>query len=123
MIEIWYVALPRALLPSCSNEDHRVQDGLWPGVLGSNHRNILKNLLLQNHLAQMLEIGYVALPRALLPSCSNEDHRVQDGLWPGVLGSNHRNILKNLLLQNHLAQMLEIGYVALPSGLLPSLFK
>ena len=41
----------------------------------------------------------------------------------GVLGSNHRNIFKNLLLQNHLAQMFEILYVALPSGLLPSLFK
>ena len=75
----------------CSNEGPRVQDGLWPGVLGSNHRNILKNLLLQNHLAQMFEIGYVALPSAPLPSCSNEGPRVQDSLWPGVLGSNHRN--------------------------------
>ena len=37
-----------------------------------------------------------------------------------VLGSNHRN--KNLP-QNHLPQMLEIRYVALPSGPLPSLFK
>ena len=35
----------------------------------------------------------------------------------------HRKILKNLLLQNHLAQMLEIWYVALPSGPIPSLFK
>ena len=44
----------------------------------------------------------------------------------GVLGSNHRmhrNIFKNLLLQNHLAQMFEIWYVALPSEPLPSLFK
>ena len=32
-------------------------------------------------------------------------------------------ILKNLLLQNHLAQMFEIWYVALPSGPLPVLFK
>ena len=43
-----------------------------------------------------------------------------------VLGSNHRNnrkIFKNLLLQNHLAQMFEIRYVALLGGLLPSLFK
>ena len=43
-----------------------------------------------------------------------------------VLGSNHRNrwkILKNLLLQNHLPKMLDIRYIALPSGALPSLFK
>ena len=46
----------------------------------------------------------------------------------GVLDSNHRNIykkkiLKNLLLQSHLAQMPEIQYVALPSSPLPSLFR
>ena len=47
----------------------------------------------------------------------------------GVLGTNHRyikkkKILKNrLLLQNHLAQMPEIQYVALPSSPLPSLFR
>ena len=43
-----------------------------------------------------------------------------------VLGLNHRNrwkIFKNLLLQNHLPQMFEIWFVALPGGLLPSLFK
>ena len=40
-------------------------------------------------------------------------------LRQGVLGSIieiHRKILKNLLLQNHLAQMLDIWYVALSSG-------
>ena len=59
--------------------------------------------------------------------CSNERPRVQDGFWPGVVGSSHtkihRKILKNLFLQNHLAQMLEIRYVALSGGLLPILFK
>ena len=44
-----------------------------------------------------------------------------------VLGLNHRNmwkILKNLPLQNHLPQMFEIRFVALPvCGLLPSLLK
>ena len=35
----------------------------------------------------------------------------------------HRNILKNLLLQNHLAQMFEIWYDALPSAPLLSLFQ
>ena len=43
-----------------------------------------------------------------------------------VLCLNHRNrwkIFKNLLLQNHLPQMFEIRFVALPGGLLPSLFK
>ena len=42
-----------------------------------------------------------------------------------VLGSNHRNrwkIFKNLL-QYHLPEMLEIRYVALPSGPSPSLCK
>ena len=37
-----------------------------------------------------------------------------------VLGSNHTNrwkIFKNLLFKNHLPQMLEIRYVALPSSL------
>ena len=32
-------------------------------------------------------------------------------------------IFRNLLLQNHLAQMLEIWYVTLLSGTLPNLFK
>ena len=45
----------------------------------------------------------------------------------GVPGSNHRNteknIKKNLLLQNQLAQMLEIQYVILSGGPLPSLFS
>ena len=38
-----------------------------------------------------------------------------------VLGLNHRNrykIFKSLLLQNHLPQMFEIWFVALPGGLL-----
>ena len=37
-----------------------------------------------------------------------------------VLGLNHRNrckIFKSLLLQNHLPQMFEIWFVALPGGL------
>ena len=44
----------------------------------------------------------------------------------GVLGSNHSNtqkVFNYFLLQNHLAQMLEIWYGALPGGPLPSLFK
>ena len=47
-------------------------------------------------------------------------------LGQGVLGLNHRNtrkIFEYLLLQNHWAQMLEVGSVAWPSGPLPSLFK
>ena len=56
------------------------------------HRNILKNLL-QNHLAPMLEIWYVALPSGPLPS-SVEGPTVQDG--QGVLVSNHRNSNKNI---------------------------
>ena len=55
---------------------------LRQGVLGSIievHRKILK-LLLQNHLAQMLEIWYVALPSGPLFFFSNEGPRVQDGV-------------------------------------------
>ena len=48
---------------------------------------------------------------------------VQNGPAQRVLGLNHRKIFKNFLLQNHLPQMLEISYVALPSGPLPILFK
>ena len=33
------------------------------------------------------------------------------------------NIRKSFLMQNHLAQMLEIWYIGLPSGPLPSLLK
>ena len=43
-----------------------------------------------------------------------------------ALSSTHRNkwkILKNHLLQNYLPLMLEIMYVALPSGPILSLFK
>ena len=61
------------------------------------HRNILKNLLLQNHLAKMFEIWYVALPSLhLYQVCSNEGPRVQDGLWPGVPSLSHRNTYKNI---------------------------
>ena len=48
---------------------------------------------------------------------------VQKG--PAAWGLRIKNeiYLKKLLLQNCLAQMLEIWYVALPGGHLPSLFK
>ena len=63
-------------------------------VLGSNHRNtwkLFKNLFLQNHLPQMLETGYVALPISLLPSLFKPKSQNPIGFTPGVLGSNHRN--------------------------------
>ena len=69
---------------------------LCQGVLGSIieiHRKILKNFLLQNHLAQMLEIWYVALPSGPVPIFIQM--KVPGSkLAPcqGVLGSNHRNI-------------------------------
>ena len=58
--------------------------------------------------------------------CSNEGPGVQDGPWQeGHRFEPLKNIEKYLknLLQNHLAWMLEIGYEALPSGPLPSLYK
>ena len=66
------------------------------GVLGSIieiHRKILKNLLLQNHLAQMLDIWYVALPSSLLPSfVQMKVPGSKMAPRQGALGSNHRNI-------------------------------
>ena len=58
--------------------------------------------------------------------CSNGGAGVQNDPAQSALGSNHRNrwkIFKNLLLQNHLPQMLEIRYLAFSSDPLPSLFK
>ena len=97
------------------------------GVLGSTnkkHRNIFKNLLCQNHMAQIFESWYVALPSGPLPSLFN--CRSQGSRWPlARCPRSKENIetIKNLLFQNHLAYMFEIWYVALPSGRLPSLFK
>ena len=59
-------------------------------VLGSNHRKrwkiLKKSLLLQNHLPQMLEIRYVALPSSPYQVYSNQGPRVQNGLTPGAPG-------------------------------------
>ena len=66
---------------------------LRQGVLDSIieiRRKILKNLLLQNHLAQMLEIWYVALPSG--PSVQMKVPVSKMAPCQGVLGSNHRNI-------------------------------
>ena len=57
---------------------------------------------------------------------SNESPRVQDGPSERVLGSNPRNTLKNIKKSSSEPlglEMLEICYVALHSGPLPSLFK
>ena len=99
---------------------------LHQGVLYSNHRNNKKNqnLLLQNHFAQILKFNMKHCLMVFYQICSNGG--VQNGPPQRVLGLNHSNrwkIFKNLLLQNHLPQMFEIRFVALPSGLLPSLFK
>ena len=86
------------------------------------HRNIFKYLLLQNHLAQMLEIIYVALASGPLTSL----FRKWDPKWPCYIGScvpKKRNILKHLLLKNCLAQVLKIFYVALPYDPFPNLFE
>ena len=54
--------------------------------------------------------------------CSNGSPGVKSGPVAGGLDFKNEILLKNLL-RNHLAQILEIWYVALPSGLLTSLFK
>ena len=77
------------------------------GVLGLKHRNTqrkaFKNLLLQNLLAEILEIWYVALSSGALPNMFK--------MGQGILGLLVKYI-KNLLQ----AQLLEIWYIALPCG-------
>ena len=83
-------------------------------------------MALRNCLAQVLEIWFVALLGGPLPSLFKQvpGSKVApgQGSWVRTM-EMHRNILKNLLRQNHLAQMFEIWYVALPSAPIPSLFK
>ena len=55
--------------------------------------------------------------------CSNDGPGVRNGSAAGGSWVQKLNTLKNLLLQNCLAQVLEIWYVALPGAPLPSLFK
>ena len=94
---------------------------LHQGVLGSNHRNNKKNqnLLLQNHFALILKFNMKHCVVVFYQMYSNGV--VQNAPPQRVLGLNYRNrwkIFKSLLLQNHLPQMLEIWFVALPGGLL-----
>ena len=56
--------------------------------------------------------------------CLNEGPRVQGGQGHGVLGLNHRNVLKNIQESSSSEPLgSDTLYVVLPSGLLPSLFK
>ena len=75
----------------------------------------------------MLKIWYVALSSDHLPSLLKR--RSQGPRWYRARGSKvivieiHRKIFKNFRPQNHLAKMLEIRFVAWPSGPLQILFK
>ena len=63
----------------CSNDGPMVQNGPAKGVLSLTleiHRKILKNLLLENQLAQSLESWYVALPRGLRSKIA-----LEQGVW------------------------------------------
>ena len=83
----------------CSNVGPRVQNGSKPGVPGLKHRNSLKsikNLLLSNHMAQMLEICYIALPICFYLVCLNYGLMVQNGPTQGVLVLNHGDAQKVL---------------------------
>ena len=88
---------------------------------------LLKNLLLQNHLPQMLEIRYIALPSGPLPILFKS--RSEGQTWPYTRSSwvwsveIHRQYEKNLQFQYHLAKMLEIWYSGLHSWALLSLLK
>ena len=115
MLEIWYVALLVDFYLVGSNKGPRFQVGPAPG--GPRFKpwiyiKILKNLLLQSHFAQMFEIRYVALSSGILPSLIKQ--RSLGPSWSRPKGSYfltkeiHRKLFKNFLLQEHLAQMLEI---------------
>ena len=68
-----------------------VQNDLAAGVLGSK-MNILKIFHLQNCLAQVLGIWYVALPGGPLPIFFKQSSKMAPR--QGFLGSNHRNANK-----------------------------
>ena len=123
-----YHCMPSGPLPSLFKQ--RSLGPRWPRTRGTSvkikemHKQN-QNLLLQNHYSQIFEIKCVALSTDLPPNLFKWWPWGPKCTRPGVLCSNHRNrwkILKNLL-QNHLLQMLEIRYVALSGGLLPSSFK
>ena len=61
----------------CSNGGPGIQNGPEAGGLGFKNEIYLKNLL-QNCLAQVLEIWYVALPYGPLPSTCMFKPRFQD---------------------------------------------
>ena len=74
----------------------------------------------------MLEILYVALPSNFYQVRSYEGPRAEDAPRQGFPCSNHRitiNRFKKSSSLEQLAQMFEIWHVAMPSGLLSSMFK
>ena len=61
------------------------------GVLDLTHRQKnIKKLFLQNYMALVLEIRYVARPMVLYQVNSNEGPRVENGPTQGFLGLNQR---------------------------------
>ena len=85
MLDIWYVALPIscAKFVQMKMPGFKMARGRGPRFKPKKYIKILKNLLLQNCLAKMLKILYIALPCGPLPSCSSEGPRVRDGPVPG----------------------------------------
>ena len=112
MFEMLYDILPSGPLPRGPG----VQNAPPRRILDSKHMNtrkLFKKLFLQNHLSEMLEIRYVALPSNLLPRLFKP--RSQGSKWPHTRDSRleHKQYIgkyeKNLLFQNHLALMLKFG--------------
>ena len=73
----------------------------------------------------MFEIGMKHCLLVFYDVSSNKGSRVQDGPGNRVLGSNNRNTFKSIQKSSseHLAQMLDILFLALSGGPLSSLFK
>ena len=76
----------------------------------------IKNLL-QNHFAQIFEIRYVVLSSGVFNQICSDEGVLESKMAPAqrVLGLNCRKNIQKSSSSNHLPQMLEIRYVALPS--------
>ena len=90
---MWYEALPSGPLLSSLDEGLMFQMAPPARVLGLNHKNTKKYIknLFHNHLSQVHEIWYVALPSGPLPSLFKL--KSQGSIWPFCL--KHRNTQKN----------------------------
>ena len=104
---------------------HRLRVGQCPSCVVRRQQFALNNISSETARPSALIFGMQHCLVDLYQVFSNDGPGVRNGPASGGGGSwvQKRNILQNLLLQNCLAQVLEIWYVTMPGGPLPSLFK